>query len=64
MWNKTEKLYRLGYIPQNKDEVDEIVEEYINFYINKRISTSLNGLTPKQYYDNYINKRKRLAKIA
>ena len=61
---KTEKLHRLGYIPQNKEEVDEIIEEYIDFYINKRISTSLEGLTPKQYYDNYIDKRKRLAKTA
>ena len=61
---KTEKIYRLSYIPQDKNEVDEIVEEYIDFYTNKRISSSLGGLTPKQYYDNYINKRKRLAKIA
>ena len=61
---KTEKLYRLGYIPQNKEEVDELVDEYINFYINERISSSLGGLTPKQYYDNYINNKKRLANIA
>lgn len=54
---KVEKFYRLGYVPQNKEEIDEIVEEYINFYINKRISLSLGGLTPKQYYDNYIEKR-------
>ena len=60
---KTEKLYRLGYIPQNKEEVDEIVNEYIDFYINERISSSLGGLTPKQYYDNYINNKKRLANI-
>lgn len=58
---KVEKFYRLGYVPQNKEEIDEIVEEYIDFYINKRISLSLGGLTPKQYYDNYIEKRKRLA---
>lgn len=58
---KVEKFYRLGYIPENKEEVDEIVEEYIDFYINKRISISLNGLTPKQYYDKYINERKRLS---
>lgn len=59
---KVEKFYRLGYVPQNKEEIDEIVEEYIDFYINKRISLSLGGLTPKQYYDKYIEKRKRLAK--
>lgn len=59
---KVEKFYRLGYVPQNKEEIDEIVEEYIDFYINKRISLSLGGLTPKQYYDNYIEKRKRLTK--
>ena len=58
---KVEKFYRLGYVPQNKEEIDEIVEEYIDFYINKRISLSLGGLTPKQYYDKYIEKRKRLA---
>lgn len=59
---KVEKFYRLGYVPQNKEEIDEIVEEYIDFYINKRISLALGGLTPKQYYDNYIKKRKKSAK--
>lgn len=59
---KTEKFYRLGYIPQNKEEIDEIVREYIDFYINNRISLSLGGLTPKKYYDNYIEKKKRLTK--
>lgn len=59
---KVEKFYRLGYIPENKEEIDEIVEEYIDFYINKRISLSLNGLTPKKYYDNYIENQKRLTK--
>ena len=57
---KVEKFYRLGYIPENKKEIDEIVEEYINFYINKRISLSLNGFTQKKYYDNYIENQKRL----
>lgn len=60
---KTEKLYRLGYIPRNKEEMDEIVEEYIDFYTNKRISIALGGLTPKEYYDNYIEKKKRLTKL-
>lgn len=60
---KTEKFYRLGYTPENKEEIDQIVEEYMNFYINKRISLSLGGLTPKKYYDNYIKKRKRLANL-
>ena len=59
---KTEKFRRLGYIPNNKEEIDEIVEEYIDFYINKRISLSLGGLTPKEYYDNYIDNKKRLTK--
>ena len=58
---KLEKFYRLGYMPNNKNEIDEIVEEYIDFYLNKRISLSLNGLTPNQYYDNYIKTAKRLA---
>ncbi len=40
--------------PKDKEEIDKIIEDYIDFYINKRISISLNGLTPKQYYDNYI----------
>lgn len=61
---KVEKFYRLGYVPENKEQVDEIVEEYIDFYINKRISLALNGLTPRQYYDKYINKRKRLTSKA
>lgn len=59
---KVEKFYRLGYKPENKEEIDQIVEEYIDFYINKRISLSLGGLTPRKYYDNYIEKKKRLAK--
>ena len=59
---KTEKFYRLGYTPKDKEEIDEIVKDYIFFYIHKRISISLGGLTPKQYYDNYIEKSKRLTK--
>lgn len=57
---KTEKFYRLGYQPKDKEEIDRIVEDYIEFYINKRISLSLNGLTPKQYYDNYIKNKKHI----
>lgn len=55
---KTEKFYRLGYQPKDKEEIDRIVEDYIDFYINKRISITLNGLTPKQYYDKYIKNKK------
>lgn len=55
---KTEKFYRLNYQPKDKEEIDKIVEDYIDFYINRRISISLNGLTPKQYYDNYIKNKK------
>ena len=58
---KIEKFYRLGYMPKNKEEIDEIVEEYIDFYLNKRISLVLNGLTPNQYYDRYVENAKRLA---
>lgn len=58
---KIEKFYRLGYIPNDKEEIDEIVNDYIAFYINKRISIVLDGLTPQQYYDKYIQK-KRLIK--
>ena len=61
---KVEKFYRLGYVPKNKEEIDEIVEEYINFYINKRISLALGGLTPKEYYDKYLENKKRLTKKA
>ena len=60
---KIEKLYRLGYIPADKEEMDEIIEQYIDFYTNRRISISLGGLTPKEYYDNYIEKKKRLTKL-
>ena len=59
---KVEKFYRLGYVPKNKEEIDEIVEEYIDFYINKRISLALGGLTPKEYYDKYLENKKRLTK--
>lgn len=54
---KTEKFNRLKYTPKDKEEIDEIVEEYIDFYINRRLSLSLGGLTPKEYYDNYMTKR-------
>ena len=46
-----------------KEEMDEIIEEYIDFYTNRRISIALGGLTPKEYYDNYIEKKKRLTKL-
>lgn len=59
---KVEKFYRLGYIPENKEEIDTIVEEYIDFYTNKRLSLSLGGLTPKKFYDKYIESKKRLPK--
>lgn len=54
---KTEKFNRLKYVPKDKEEIDEIVGEYIDFYINRRISLSLNGLTPRKYYDNYMQNR-------
>ncbi len=28
---KIEKLYRLGYIPADKEEMDEIIEQYMDF---------------------------------
>ena len=59
---KVEKFYRLGYVPENKEEIDEIVQEYIDFYINKRINLSLGGLTPKKFYDIYLEKKKKLSK--
>lgn len=59
---KTEKFYRLGYVPENKEEIDKIVDEYIEFYLNKRISIALGGLTPQKYYDNYVESKKRLTK--
>lgn len=61
---KVEKFNRLKYIPQNKEEIDEIVEEYIDFYNNIRISSALDYLTPQQYYDKYIENKKILAKKA
>lgn len=61
---KVEKFNRLKYIPKNKEEIDEIVEEYINFYNNVRISATLGYLTPQQYYDKYIKNKKILANKA
>ena len=48
---KAEKLHRIKYQLEDIDSVNELVEEYILFFNNKRISTALGGLTPKQYYD-------------
>lgn len=59
---KVEKFNRLKYIPKDKNEIDEIVNEYIDFYINARISSTLDYLTPQQYYDKYIEGKKILAK--
>jgi len=52
---KCEKIKRLKEKPEDKKELDKIVGEYIEFYRTVRKNSVLGGLTPKQYYDKYIN---------
>ena len=48
---KTEKIYRLKHKPKNISELEEIIKDYIEFYVHKRKNTALGFLTPAQYYD-------------
>lgn len=48
---KAEKIYRLKHKPKNISELEEIVKDYIEFYMYKRKNTALGYLTPAQYYD-------------
>lgn len=48
---KVEKIYRLKNKPKNMEELQEIVLDYLDFYINRRKSAVLGYLTPIQYYD-------------
>lgn len=59
---KTEKIYRLKQKPENINELQEIVENYIKFYIYERKNTALGYLTPAQYYDKYTKKIKKLSR--
>lgn len=51
---KAEKINRLHRKPKNIKELKEIIEEYIEFYMNVRKNSKLNYLTPAKYYDNYM----------
>lgn len=51
---KTEKIYRLKQKPKNIKELQDIVEDYLKFYVYKRKNTALGYLTPAQYYDKNI----------
>ena len=53
---KTEKIYRLKQKPQNIEDLQNIVEDYLKFYICERKNTALGYLTPAQYYDKNIKK--------
>ena len=48
----------------NPDKKDEERKPYhieeTNFYTNKRLSLSLGGLTPKKFYDKYIESKKKI----
>lgn len=55
---KVEKINRLHRKPKNIEELKEIIEEYIEFYMNIRKNSKLNYLTPLQYYDNYMQRNK------
>lgn len=40
---------------KSKADVEEITEEYLDYYINFRPQKRLNGLSPKQYREAYAN---------
>jgi transposase InsO family protein len=50
---KCEKIKRLKQQPEDKETLDNIIMEYLDFYINTRKNAVLGNLTPKQYYDKY-----------
>lgn len=47
---KVEKIYRLKHMPSNMHELEQIVKEYLYFYINIRKNSALGYLTPAEYY--------------
>ena len=51
---KTEKIYRLKQKPKDIKELQDIVEDYLKFYVYERKNTALGYLTPAQYYDKNI----------
>lgn len=47
---KVEKIYRLKHQPNNRHELEQLVKDYLYFYINKRKNSALGYLTPAEYY--------------
>lgn len=54
---KVEFLYKLHRKPQNITELTEMVENYIDFYVNVRKNSRLGNLTPAQYYNKYKDEK-------
>ena len=49
---KREMYYGKKY--KTKDELIKAIEEYIDYYTNKRVQRNLSILTPQEYYEKHL----------
>ena len=49
---KREMYYGKKY--KTKDELIKAIEEYIDYYTNKRVQRNLCILTPQEYYEKHL----------
>lgn len=52
---KNEMFYRHEYEFKSLDDIEQAMQEYIEYYNNKRITTKLKGLTPTMYRHQSFN---------
>lgn len=52
---KCETIHLMKERIKNKNDVFQITEEYLNYYINERPQKRLNGLPPKMYKEQYLS---------
>ena len=52
---KNEMFYMHEYEFKSLDDIEQAMQEYIEYYNNKRITTKLKGLTPTMYRHQSFN---------
>jgi transposase InsO family protein len=55
---KCETIYIMSKKIRDLKDVNEITEEYMDYYINKRPQKALRGMSPRAYKDNYLKLQK------